>query len=177
MKKDLWPKVKEAYESLSAQADLILVEGAGSPAELNLQQDDFVNLGLAERLGIPAILLGDINRGGIFASLYGTIALATEEQKKLYKGLVVNQFRGDQSLFASGVEILEKICQRPVLGVVPMASFALPEEDSLSIADRGGQEETMSQEDREKAYDYLADHLEANLDMSKLEAIIEEGVL
>lgn len=176
-KKELWPVVREAYETLTKDYDMILIEGAGSPAEINLQKDDFVNLGLATRLNVPCLLIGDIDRGGVFASLYGTIALAGESQRKLYKGLIVNKFRGDFSLLEPGLIQLENLCQLPVIGTLPMLHFDLPEEDSLSMKQNG--EETKVSESRcqrEEAYDLLAEQLKKHLNMDLLMKIIENGV-
>lgn len=177
MKKELWPVVRGAYESLAERADLILIEGAGSPAEINLQQDDFVNLGLAQRLEIPCALIGDIDRGGVFAALYGTLALATKEQRKLYKGLIINKFRGDISLLEPGLVQLEALCNLPIIGTVPMTEFDLPEEDSLSRPENSqlGQAAT-DRSEREKAYDLLADHLRQHLNLDLIRKIFEDGV-
>lgn len=177
VKSELWPTVRSAYERLSEEADLILVEGAGSPAEINLQQDDFVNLGLAKRLNIPCLLIGDIDRGGVFASLYGTLALAGKGQKELYKGLLINKFRGDLSLLEPGLRQLESLCSLPVLGTIPMTSFRLPEEDSLSLSEKGETAvQATDREKREEAYDLLAEHLRKHVNLDLLKKIIEDGV-
>lgn len=131
-KKCLIPTVMEAYESLAAENDIIVIEGAGSPAELNLKKDDFVNMGLALMLKAPVLLVGDINPGGVFAQLYGTCELLEENEKSMIKGLLVNKFRGDRSLFDDGVRILEQRCGIPVAGVIPYINVDIEEEDSQS---------------------------------------------
>lgn len=132
-KKSLIPDILKAYEALAEEADIIVVEGAGSPAEINLKKDDIVNMGLAERLDAPVILVGDIDRGGVFAQLYGTIALLEKKEQDRIKGMVINKFRGDKSLLSSGLALLEEKCNIPVLGVLPyLQDVHLEEEDSLA---------------------------------------------
>ncbi|MBP0960705.1 MAG: cobyric acid synthase [Oscillospiraceae bacterium] len=131
-KSELIPDIRRAFETLASQYDIIVVEGAGSPVELNLKKDDIVNMGLAEMLNIPVLLVGNIDCGGVFAQLYGTYALLEKHEQELVKGLVVNRFRGDISLFDDGVSILEEKCGKPVIGVVPFVKHDLEDEDSLS---------------------------------------------
>lgn len=131
-KTELIPDIRRAYETLASQYDIIVVEGAGSPVELNLKKDDIVNMGLATMLEIPVLLVGNIDCGGVFAQLYGTYALLEKHEQELVKGLVVNRFRGDISLFDDGISILEEKCGRPVIGVVPFVKHDLEDEDSLS---------------------------------------------
>ncbi|GHU49646.1 cobyric acid synthase [Clostridia bacterium] len=128
----LKPKIKAAYESLAADFDIIVIEGAGSPAELNLAKDDFVNIGMAKMAKAPVLLAGDIDRGGIFSQLFGTIKLLPPEDTTMVKATIVNKFRGDMSLFAEGVRILEDICGIPCAGVVPMLNVDIDDEDSVS---------------------------------------------
>ena len=131
-KQELIPEIQQAYSTLSTQYDMIVVEGAGSPVELNLKQDDIVNMGLADMLRIPVLLVGDIDCGGVFAQLLGTYSLLEPHEQALVKGLIVNRFRGDRSLFQDGVSILEQKSGKPVLGVVPYIRHDLEDEDSLS---------------------------------------------
>lgn len=132
MKKSLVPEVMKAYRKLEEQFDIIVIEGAGSPAEINLKQDDIVNMGMAKMANAPVLLVGDIDRGGVFAQLYGTVALLEEDERRLIKGLIINKFRGDKTILEPGVGMLEKLTQLPVLGVTPYLPVSLEDEDSLS---------------------------------------------
>ncbi len=131
-KKELVPDIMKAYNTLSSQHDIIVIEGAGSAAELNLKSDDIVNMGMAKMVKAPVLLVGDIDRGGIFAQLLGTLMLVEQEERDMIKGLVVNKFRGDKSIFQSGVDILEQRGGKPVVGVVPYINCDIEDEDSLS---------------------------------------------
>ncbi len=139
-KSELIPQVLEAYRTLQEQYDIIVLEGAGSPAEINLKSQDIVNMGLARMVGAPVLLAGDIDRGGVFAALYGTLALLEAEERPYVKGTIINKFRGDVALLRPGLQQLEELCQVPVLGVVPWMELDLDEEDSLSsrLDARGG---------------------------------------
>lgn len=139
-KSQLIPQVMEAYRTLEAQYDIIVLEGAGSPAEINLKSQDIVNMGLARMVGAPVLLAGDIDRGGVFAALYGTMALLEAEERPYVKGTIINKFRGDVELLRPGLTQLEELCQVPVVGVVPWMELDLDEEDSLSsrLDARGG---------------------------------------
>ena len=131
-KREFIPQIMEAYNGLAAENDIIVIEGAGSPAEINLKQQDIVNMGMAELVDAPVLLAGDIDRGGVFAQLYGTIALLEEQERKRIKGTVVNKFRGDRAILQPGIDILEKICGVPVAGVIPYTHVDIDDEDSLS---------------------------------------------
>ena len=129
--------VKDSYNRLSKEYDIIVIEGAGSPAEINLNENDIVNMGLARALDAPVILVADIDRGGVFASIYGTVALLDEESRGRIKGIVINKFRGDKNLLIPGFKMLQNHFKNigvsiPFLGVVPMASIDIDDEDSLS---------------------------------------------
>ena len=140
MKKDLLPEILSAYRRLQEQADVIVIEGAGSPAEINLKADDIVNMGIAELVDAPVLLVGDIDRGGVFAQLLGTVELLEEEERQRIKGFVINKFRGDERLLAPGPEMLRQRCGIPTLGVLPYLDLQIDDEDSLSerLAVRGG---------------------------------------
>lgn len=131
-KKELIPDILAAYNSLAEQHDIIVIEGAGSAAELNLKADDIVNMGLAKLVDAPVLLVGDIDRGGIFAQLLGTLMLIEDEERTRIKGLIVNKFRGDKAIFQSGADILEKRGGVPVAGVIPYIKCDIEDEDSLS---------------------------------------------
>lgn len=131
-KKKLIPDIKKAFQKLEEYADIIVIEGAGSPAEINLKENDIVNMGLAEMVDAPVLLVGDIDRGGVFAQLLGTLMLLTEEEKERVKGLIINKFRGDKSILDPGIIMLEEKGGVPVAGVVPYMPLSLEDEDSLT---------------------------------------------
>lgn len=132
MKKTLVPDILQAYRSLATENDVIVIEGAGSPAEINLKADDIVNMGLAEMVNAPVLLVGDIDRGGVFAQLYGTVALLEPRERARIVGTVINKFRGDVSLLEPGLEMLRQKTGVPVLGVVPYGRWDIDDEDSLA---------------------------------------------
>ena len=128
----LVPHVLEAYNSLAEENDILVIEGAGSPAEINLRENDIVNMGLAELVDAPVLLAGDIDRGGVFAQLYGTVALLKEEERKRVKGLIINKFRGDVGILRPGLAQLEELTGLPVVGVIPYTRVDIDDEDSLA---------------------------------------------
>jgi adenosylcobyric acid synthase len=133
-KADLWAIITQALARLGSQYELIIMEGAGSPAELNLRSGDLVNMSVALHTGSPVLLVGDVDRGGIFAQLLGTLWLLPAEEQALVKGLIVNKFRGDLALFQDGVKILEQKGEVPVLGVIPyIKDLYIPEEDAVAL--------------------------------------------
>ena len=138
-KKQLIPEIKKAFRKLEEYADIIVIEGAGSPAEINLRENDIVNMGLAEMVNAPVLLVGDIDRGGVFAQLLGTLILLRDEEKERVKGLIINKFRGDKSILDPGIEMLEERGHVPVVGVVPYMELELEDEDSLT--ERFGQKQ------------------------------------
>ena len=131
-KKEYIPVIRESYEQLAADHDIIVIEGAGSPAEINLKQDDIVNMGMAKIADAPVLLVGDIDRGGVFAQLIGTVMLLEPEEQARIKGLIVNKFRGDKKILDPGITMLEERAGKPVLGVVPYADVDIEDEDSLA---------------------------------------------
>ena len=131
-KKELIPDIMAAYDTLAAEHDIIVIEGAGSPVELNLKADDIVNMGLAKLTKAPVLLVGDIDRGGVFAQLIGTLMLLDPDERDMVKALIVNRFRGDISLFSDGIRILDEKSGKPTAGVVPYIDCDLEDEDSLS---------------------------------------------
>lgn len=139
-KKKLVPDIMKAYNSLAEENDIIVIEGAGSPAEINLKTEDIVNMGMAKMAEAPVLLVGDIDRGGVFAQLIGTVELLEEDERRMVKGLIINKFRGDKTILDPGVEMLEKKSGIPVVGVAPYLNIQVEDEDSLTERFDRGQE-------------------------------------
>ena len=134
-REELRKEVYAAFDRLSARYNPVVMEGAGSLAEINLRETDLVNMPMAIHAGADVILVGDIDRGGVFASVYGSLMLLTPEERKHVKGILINKFRGDIRLFEPGIKMLEELCGIPVLGVVPYyKDIHIEEEDSVSLA-------------------------------------------
>lgn len=131
-KPELMEFVKNTYDKLAKENDVVVIEGAGSPAEINLRESDLVNMGMAKMSDSPVVLIGDIDRGGVFASVAGTLLLLTEEEKKRVKGVIINKFRGDIKILEPGIKMLEDITKVPVLGVIPYSDLQIEDEDSLA---------------------------------------------
>lgn len=131
-KPELADMVQTVYQRLENAHDLVVIEGAGSPAEINLRDKDIVNMGMAELADAPVLLVGDIDKGGVFASLLGTVMLLTEEEKKRVKGVIINKFRGDVEILKPGLKMLEDRINIPVLGVLPYTKLQIEDEDSLA---------------------------------------------
>ena len=131
-KKEYIPAIMDAYHELEKKYDIIVIEGAGSPAEINLKKDDIVNMGMAKLADAPVLLVGDIDRGGVFAQIAGTVMLLEEDEKARIKGTIINKFRGDVSILEPGLRMLEDKTDIPVTGVVPYFYLDLDEEDSLT---------------------------------------------
>jgi adenosylcobyric acid synthase len=133
-------KIGESFRRLSSRYSFIVIEGAGSIAEINLKSHDIANLKIAEMAGAPVILVADIDRGGVFAQIVGTLELMDRNERSMIKGVVINKFRGDPSLLASGIRFVEERTGVPVLGVIPWFDFRVPEEDSVALQRRGTRE-------------------------------------
>lgn len=131
-KTDYIPIIKQAYDRLAKDSDIVVIEGAGSPVEINLKENDIVNMGMAKLANANVLLVGDIDRGGVFAQLLGTLELLEADERELVKGLIVNKFRGDVEILKPGITMLEEKCKKPVFGVVPYADIIIEEEDSLA---------------------------------------------
>ena len=131
-KTELIPHIMEAYNNLAKEYDIIVMEGAGSPAEINLKENDIVNMGMAKLVNSPVLLVGDIDRGGVFASIAGTLMLLEEDERKMIKGIIINKFRGDVNILKPGLDMIEEITKTPVVGVVPYMELDIDDEDSLS---------------------------------------------
>ena len=136
-KPNLRQLVKDTYDRLEAQNDVVVIEGAGSPAEINLKEGDLVNMWMAEAADAPVLLVGDIDRGGVFASLYGTVMLLEPEERARIKGMIVNKFRGDVKILEPGLRMIEDMLGIPVVGVVPWCDADIEDEDSVSDRLRG----------------------------------------
>lgn len=131
-KTSLIPDIMNAYNALAADNDIIVIEGAGSPAEINLKENDIVNMGMAKMAGAPVLLVGDIDRGGVFAQLYGTVKLLEKDERGRIKGIIINKFRGDIEILKPGLDMIESLTNIRVAGVVPYGRYNLDDEDSLS---------------------------------------------
>lgn len=127
----------KALGKLEKDFDYIIMEGAGSASEINLKSKDIVNMGLAKKVDAPVIIVGDIDRGGVFGALAGTMLLFDDEERELVKGVIINKFRGNIDILKPGLEMIEDIIQRPVLGVVPYMEVDIDDEDSLSMKEKG----------------------------------------
>ena len=131
-KTQLIPEIMKAYNQLDAENEVIVIEGAGSPAEINLRGQDIVNMGMAKMAKSPVLLVADIDRGGVFAAIYGTLMLLEEDERAMVKGLVINKFRGDIDILRPGLDMIEEKTGIPVVGVLPMLKVDIEDEDSLS---------------------------------------------
>lgn len=170
-KKELLPIIEKTFSEIESENDIVVVEGAGSPAEINLRENDIVNMGLAELVDLPVILVADIDRGGVFASLYGTVMLLSENERKRIKGLVINKFRGDKTLLNSGIEQIEKLTGIPVIGTIPYVKLNIPDEDSLVDYDKPANHGGVTREELEIEFDKLMNAIAENMDMKLVEEI------
>ncbi|HHZ03409.1 MAG TPA: cobyric acid synthase [Tissierellia bacterium] len=173
---EMIPHIMKAYNSLAREYDIIVIEGAGSPVEINLRENDIVNMGLAELVDAPVIIVGDIDRGGVFASLAGTMLLFTEDERQRVKGFIINKFRGEVDLLLPGLKMLEEITKVDVLGVVPYLDVDIDEEDSLFEADKkisySEKEKIERKMYKERQYTILADTFRKSLNMDKIYKIL-----
>jgi adenosylcobyric acid synthase len=173
--------IKQSFEKLAMQYEVILIEGAGSPVEINLIKDDIVNMGVAELTDSPVILITDIERGGMYASVVGTLALMTEDQRKRVKGVIINKFIGDVKLFEEGAKMLENIIKIPVLGIIPYGDFNIEEEDVLSERhNKKRVKEEINLKDNEYSpqneYARLGKHIKKYLNMDKFYEILDGSI-
>ena len=164
-KNTLKPMIADTYKRIEEENEIIVIEGAGSPAEINLKQNDIVNMGMAEIADAPVLLVADIDRGGVFASLYGTVMLLTEDERKRVKGLIINKFRGDKTLLESGITMIEEMLGIPVIGTIPFTHLELVDEDTLIDYEKKCNEEEQTNEEMEVELDKLAKMLRENLDI------------
>jgi len=165
-----FPKVLQDLESLRKGNDLIIIEGAGSPAEINLSQYDIANMVLAEKTNSTVILVSDIERGGSFASIVGTINLLPTRQRKYVKGVIINKFLGQKSILAKGITSVEKLTGKKILGVVTKTDFDIPNEDSL---DRKKSKSSYTKSYLNEQIDFVAQTVRNNIDMQYLSDILK----
>ncbi len=163
-KEQLRTMILESYRKLAEQYEIIVLEGAGSPAEINLKDDDIVNMGMAAMAAAPVLLVGDIDRGGVFAAIYGTLALLEQDERERIRGVVINRFRGDLEILRPGLAMLEELIELPVLGVVPQLPLDLDSGNSSPVH-------------REAQFDALAAALRENLDLEQIYRFLGERPL
>lgn len=169
-KEDKATFIKDVFDSIKKEYDLVIIEGAGSPAEINLRENDIVNMGLADLVDANVILVGDIEKGGVFASLYGTVKILEKSDSDRIKGLIINKFRGDASLLDSGIEQLEKMTDKKFLGVIPYSDVFLEDEDSLTEYKK--KIIKIGDEDFIKELDKACDLINEHLDMEAIESLL-----
>lgn len=164
--------IKKSLAELEKEFDIIVIEGAGSPVEINLNDRELVNMKVANLADVPVFLIADIERGGVFASIVGTMELLEKEERARVKGIIVNKFRGDITLFESGVNWLENKLKIPVIGVVPtFKQIKIEAEDSLS---RPPSYEANSAAERDIAYEEFANHVAQHIDVDRIIHAMEE---
>ncbi len=171
-KNSLKDMITTIYKKIEGENQIIVIEGAGSPAEINLKENDIVNMGMAEIADAPVLLVADIDRGGVFASLYGTVMLLTEEERKRVKGLIINKFRGDKTLLDSGILMIEEMLNIPVIGTIPFVPLELVDEDSLADYDKKCNNQDQTDEEMEIELNKLAMVLRENLDIEYIYKLI-----
>lgn len=164
-KNGLKPMILETYKQIEKENEIVVIEGAGSPAEINLKQNDIVNMGMAEMADAPVLLVADIDRGGVFASLYGTVMLLEPHERARIKGLIINKFRGDKTLLDSGIKMIEEMLNIPVIGTIPFVHLELVDEDSLIDYEKECNTNPQTEEDMEKELTKLANTLRQYMDM------------
>jgi len=170
--------IKECYEKLATKFDVIVCEGSGSPAEINIVNRDIANMKTAALTKSPVLLVGDIDKGGVFAGLYGTYFLLNEKYRKYIKGFVINRFRGEKDILLSGIEYMEEKLEAPCLGIVPYVDLRFPPEDSLDMDRKYSH--SLEGEDIKKVWvqnlDIFLRTIKKELDFDKIERIIDEGI-
>ncbi|HEY9398324.1 MAG TPA: cobyric acid synthase [Nitrososphaeraceae archaeon] len=165
-----FPKVIQDLEGLMQENDLILIEGAGSPAEINLSNYDIANMILAEKINSSVLLVADIERGGCFAAIVGTIKLLPARQRKFVKGVIINKFLGQKSILNRAIISVEKMTKKKILGVIPKAEFNIPNEDSL---DQNRSKSFFSRSYLDEQIEYVASTFKKNTDMKYLLSIVK----
>ena len=166
-KKTLIPDIMAAIDKLKEEYEVIIIEGAGSPAEINLKENDIVNMGLAKMFHAPVILVGNIDVGGVFAQILGTGMLLTDEERKLVKGYIINKFRGDIGLLMPGIEMFKEHCDLSYLGTMPYVEHSIMDEDSL-VYGSDAVHKFDSYEAEEVSLNTLADIIRKNLNIEEI---------
>ena len=168
----LKPMILDTYREIENENDIVIIEGAGSPAEINLKENDIVNMGIAEMADAPVLLVADIDRGGVFASLYGTVMLLEDHERKRIKGLIINKFRGDKTLLDPGIKMIEELLNIPVVGTIPFAHLELVDEDSLVDYDKKCNKIEQTMEEINRELDKLSKVLRENMDINYIYKIM-----
>jgi adenosylcobyric acid synthase len=169
-KTTLRPMIVEVFSKVESENEIVVIEGAGSPAEI--KQNDIVNMGMAEIADAPVLLVADIDRGGVFASLYGTVMLLEEHERKRIKGLIINKFRGDKTLLDPGIKMIEDILNIPVIGTIPFTHLELVDEDTLIDYEKQCNKTAQTKEQMDQELDKLAKVLRENLDMDLVYSLL-----
>ncbi len=162
----------DKYKEIEARNEIVVIEGAGSPAEINLKENDIVNMGMAEIADAPVLIVTDIDRGGAFAALYGTVMLLEAHERARIKGLIINKFRGDKTLLDPGIKMIEELLNIPVVGVIPYTKLELVDEDTLVDGDKKCNKEAQSKEEEEEELTKLARVFRENMDMDYIYKVL-----
>ena len=172
-KTSLRSMIQDTFNEVEKDYDIVVIEGAGSPAEINLKENDIVNMGMAEMANSPVLLIADIDRGGVFASLYGTVMLLEEEERKRIKGLVINKFRGDISLLQSGIDMIEELLNIPVVGTIPYVHLELEDEDSLIDYQKKCNNNVQEEKEKIEQIEKLAKIVRENMNMEYVYSLLD----
>ena len=171
-RKTLKKSIMDTYEKIQNENDIVVIEGAGSPAEINLRQDDIVNMGMAEMADAPVLLVTDIDRGGAFAALYGTVMLLEPEERNRIKGMIINKFRGDKTLLDPGIEMIQDKLGIPVVGVVPYTVMDIADEDSIIEGKEKSEFDSEDIERLESEIDRFSQVVRESLDMDYIYSLV-----
>lgn len=173
-KNSLKSMILDSYNEVKSRSDIVVIEGAGSPAEINLKENDIVNMGMAEMADAPVLLVADIDRGGVFASLYGTVMLLKPHERARIKGLIINKFRGDKAILDPGIDMIEKMLEIPVIGTIPYIHLELVDEDSVIDYEKKCNKNPQTEEERKKELDRLSALLRKHLDIDYIYSIMKK---